>query len=93
VTPPRRNAERQLAATPAAAPLAASSPSSNLPLLILAIAIAVALMAAATALIPASGLPAAVFSVVHGRRELIVLYGIAITLSIGVGLVIAQVLK
>lgn len=88
-------AERQAAALRVAAPLAASSPSSpssTLLLLALAVAFASALIAVASALLPDRALPRLVLTVIDNRRPDILFTGIAVILSIGIGLAIAQVL-
>jgi hypothetical protein len=77
------------------APLAASPSrsSSNLMLLMVAIAIALSLIAIATTLMPASALPQAVLRVLDRRRQDVVLAGIVVSLSIGVGLLVVVVVR
>jgi hypothetical protein len=96
-TPPRSaNAQRGAAAVRAAGPLATGATprgSSNLMALLLAIVSGLALIAVATALMPRRALPQFILPVVDKRREDVVLGGIGVTLSIGVGLLIVLVLK
>jgi hypothetical protein len=59
----------------------------------LAVALASALIAVASALMPARALPQFALSVVDKRRADIVVAGITVTLSIGIGIAVVQVLK
>jgi hypothetical protein len=62
-------------------------------LVMLAIAIGLTLIGVATAMMPASALPQFVVDVVDKRRSDIVFAGIAVLLSVGVGLLIVLGLK
>jgi hypothetical protein len=74
-------------------PAGSGSSSSNLLLLIVAVAIALPLLAAATAVMPAWALPQAVLRVLDRRRQEVVLAGIVVPLSIGVGLLVVVVVR
>jgi outer membrane biosynthesis protein TonB len=92
--PPRPpNLQRDAAAMSVVTPPAASPPSSTPMLVMLAIAIGLTLIGVATAMMPAWALPQFVFDVVDKRRSDIVFAGIAVLLSVGVGLLVVLGLK
>jgi outer membrane biosynthesis protein TonB len=87
--PPRpTNVKRDAAELSVVTPPAASPPSSTPILVMLAIAIGLTLIGVATAMMPARALPQFVVDVVDKRRSDIVFAGIAIVLSVGIGLLV-----
>lgn len=87
------NPQRDAAAASAVTPPPASSLPSTAILMLLAIAIAFSLIAVTAALMPAWALPQSVLSVLENRRGDIVLTGIVVLLSVGLGLLSVFALK